>query len=288
MNRILLSSLVSAAVVLQPALAAAGLVQIGAAAGVKGRPMAVSEGQPAGHVIESGKPVYMNDHVTTDANSRMQVMLKDETVFTLGPSSDMILDEFVYDPATQNGKVTATVTKGVFRFVTGKIAGNQPSNMKVKLPVGTIGIRGTIVAGLVSGNMCAAMLAGPGAGNNANAKAGAFNLSNGAGSTEVKVSGEGSMITGGGAPTPAGPLPATVVGEINAGLAAKPASGSSDDGGGTGGSSEAKSGDGDGDSSASEQSGNSTAAGQESAGESAGTTEVAQALNDTATQGSQD
>ncbi len=283
MNRIFFSTILSTAVALQPALAAAALTQIGAAAGVRGTPKAISEGASVGRVVESGKPIFLNDHVTTDDKSKMQVMLKDETVFTLGPNADMVLDEFVYDPATQAGKVTATVTKGVFRFVTGKIAGNQPSNMKVKLPVGTIGIRGTIVAGIASPGMCAAMLAGPGAGNNANAKAGAFSLSNGMGSTEVKVSGEGSMITAGGAPTPAGPLPASVLGQINAGLASKPSSDSNDDESGSAKTDESSDGD-----SASEQSGDTTAAGQESAGESEGTAEVAQALSDTATQASLD
>lgn len=273
MKRILFTSLVSAAVALQPALAAAALTQIGAAAAVRGMPRAQSQGEPAGRLVESGKPIFQNDHVATDANSKMQVLLKDETVFTLGPNSDMVLDEFVYDPESPSlNRVTATVTKGVFRFVTGKIAGNQPSSMKVKLPVGTIGIRGTIVAGIVTPTMCAAMLAGPGAGNNANAKAGAFELSNGMGSSNVTVPGEGSMITGSGAPTPPGPLPASVVGDINTGLASAP-TGDSDDGGSG---------------SASEESGDTNAAGQESAGETAATTEVAQELDSTATQGSQD
>ena len=47
------------------------------------------------------------NHVTTKADSRLQVMLLDETVFTVGPESDMVLDEFVYDPSTNAGKITA-------------------------------------------------------------------------------------------------------------------------------------------------------------------------------------
>ena len=50
---------------------------------------------------------------------------------------------------TDSGKVTASVAKGVFRFITGKIARKKPEDMTVRLPTATIGIRGTIVAGAV-------------------------------------------------------------------------------------------------------------------------------------------
>jgi hypothetical protein len=70
-------------------------------------------------------------------------MLLDETVFAMGPKTEMLLDEFVYDPDTSASKVTARIIKGVFRFVTGKIARKKPSKAKVMLPVGTLGGRGT-------------------------------------------------------------------------------------------------------------------------------------------------
>lgn len=283
MNRLLLASIAAVSLALQPAAAAAqALARIGAAGGVRGTPMRKSTNEAVAQVIGSGKPVYLNDHVTTDASSRLQVLLNDETVFTLGPNGDMVLDEFVYDPSSQAGKVTASVTRGVFRFVTGNIAKTNPSSMKVKLPVGTIGIRGTIVAGIVTPGMSAAMLAGPGAGNDMNAKTGAFELSNGAGSTFVGVSGEGSMITGAlSAPTPAGPLPASVLGDINAGLTAAPAP---SEGGGSESGSELASGD----TPVSETSGQATAAGNASSNETSGATEVDQALTATSVQGSQD
>ena len=43
------------------------------------------------------------------------------------------------------GKITARLTKGIFKFVTGNVARPAPDNMKIKVPTGTIGIRGTDV-----------------------------------------------------------------------------------------------------------------------------------------------
>lgn len=61
----------------------------------------------------------------------------------MGPNSDMVMDEFVFDPATNLGKILAEVTKGVFRFVTGKMRPEKPGDMKVKGPFADNGIRGT-------------------------------------------------------------------------------------------------------------------------------------------------
>jgi hypothetical protein len=81
--------------------------------------------------------------VTTGPNGHLQIVLPDETVFTIGPNSDMVLDDFVFDTDNSAKKITADVTKGIFRWVTGKVARKDPAQMKVKLPVGDLGIRGT-------------------------------------------------------------------------------------------------------------------------------------------------
>ncbi len=91
----------------------------------------------------AGAAVGIGTRITTGPTGHLQVLLLDETVFTIGPNGDMVLDDFVYDPDTSVGKLAARVTKGIFRFVTGKVARKNPASMKVTLPVGTIGIRGT-------------------------------------------------------------------------------------------------------------------------------------------------
>jgi hypothetical protein len=70
--------------------------------------------------------------------------LPDNTTFTVGPNSDLVIDKFVYDPDKSPEKIMATMTKGVFRWVTGnKAVYKEPGQMKVNLPVVAVGIRGT-------------------------------------------------------------------------------------------------------------------------------------------------
>jgi hypothetical protein len=121
------------------------LIRIGDAAAVSGKVSATAPGAKKARDIKNGQPLYLNDNVTTDGNGHLQVILLDSTVFTLGPNTNMILDTYVYDPATNAGEMAATVAKGFFRYIAGKITPKNGENLKINLPVGTIGIRGTII-----------------------------------------------------------------------------------------------------------------------------------------------
>jgi hypothetical protein len=133
---------------LLPRPAGAADAAAGVAAAVRGRVSLARVSIPDRSVV-SGEDIFMRDSLRSGPSSGMQILLLDETVFTIGPDSAITVDEFVYDPANSAGKISATVAKGVFRFVTGKVAHRRPSDMNVALPSGNIGVRGTIVAGRV-------------------------------------------------------------------------------------------------------------------------------------------
>ncbi len=128
----------------QPASAEVSTEMAGVSAAVTGNVQLAKVSGEVGILVESGMPVYLGDRITTSPNSGMQILLLDETVFTIGPDSDIAIDEFVYDPLTGDGRIVADMARGVMRFVTGKIPLNNPSSMDINLPVGSIGIRGTI------------------------------------------------------------------------------------------------------------------------------------------------
>jgi len=184
--------------------AAQQLTSIGAAGAVAGRVTALAPTEGAiGRVLSSGKEVYFKDTIATGARGRLQIMLADQTVFTIGPDSEMLIDEFVYVPFTDTGKVAAQVTKGVFRFVTGKIARKKPSAMNVKLPNGTIGIRGTLAAGKINadGSSIVALL-GPGTGNTAGERPGSVDITNAGETVTLLRPGFATIIRPGAPPTP--------------------------------------------------------------------------------------
>ncbi len=203
-------------------------LNIGVASAVRGSVKATAPGA-AGRVVETGKPVYSHDKVSTGPEGKLQILLLDQTSFTIGANSEMELDEFVFDPATNVGKVSAKIAKGAFRFVTGKVARKDPGSMQVKTPVGTIGIRGTMTAGSVSDTEGTFVLLGPGPENNADEKSGGITVGNDKGSTEVDKDGWGVTVKLGEAPSPAFELGAGQLEGILNGVGSAPKGDQKDD-----------------------------------------------------------
>ena len=96
-----------------------------------------------GRDLVAGDEVFMNDEVETGAKTRAQVLLRDESVFSLAPASKIVFDEFVYDPIVGEGRLQAKLMQGGLRFVSGQLSKRQPENIQIKAGEATVGIRGT-------------------------------------------------------------------------------------------------------------------------------------------------
>lgn len=86
------------------------------------------------------------DTLSTKGNSKLQILLLDRSSLTIGSNSRLTIDRFVYDPG-KSRSAAVTVSKGAFRFMSGRKTNN--SSASVKSSVGTIGIRGTALDGIV-------------------------------------------------------------------------------------------------------------------------------------------
>ncbi len=102
-------------------------------------------------VLQQGDTVSAGDQIQTADGASIKMVFLDDTIFTLGGSARLALDEMVYNPNTGDGSSAFAVLQGSFLFVSGQIAKANPSDMLVTTPTATIGIRGTIVTGEVFG-----------------------------------------------------------------------------------------------------------------------------------------
>ncbi|MBK8161062.1 MAG: FecR domain-containing protein [Rhodospirillaceae bacterium] len=117
--------------------------------------------------VSSGDGIVLGDELSTGADSRLQVMLLDESAITLGPDAELTIDEFVFDPASTNvNALSASLAKGAFRLVTGAIARQNPEGTALALPNAVLTIRGTTVIGACAAT-CVVALGGTGDANNA-------------------------------------------------------------------------------------------------------------------------
>ncbi|MDB5692581.1 MAG: FecR family protein [Alphaproteobacteria bacterium] len=93
--------------------------------------------------------VFLADEVRTGDAGRLQILLLDRTIFTVGAKARVTIDRFVYDPAANSRAVGISVARGAFRFMSGRTLGKPAGPVTVHTPVATIGIRGTIFEGVV-------------------------------------------------------------------------------------------------------------------------------------------
>jgi T5SS/PEP-CTERM-associated repeat protein len=95
--------------------------------------------------VAQGAPVFQGDVIQSGADGHVNITFVDGTAFSLGSGARMTLDDLVFNADGKGNSFAASVLQGTFAFKTGQIA--PSGNMDVKTPVGTIGIRGTTVAG---------------------------------------------------------------------------------------------------------------------------------------------
>ena len=193
--------------------AAAG--SVGVAGGVAGV-VRVSEGErPAPETVVTGMPMQMRDHIKSEKDGRAQLLLMDQTVFTIGPNSDLVIDEFVYDPASGAGRVSANFTRGMMRYVSGKIGAHDPQGVSIRVRDATIGVRGTALfvmddPELFDGTQFIGLL-GPGIKNDSSLKAGSITVSTENRSVDVVRAGFGVFVTPGQDVGPAVPTPSRLI-----------------------------------------------------------------------------
>jgi hypothetical protein len=87
-----------------------------------------------------GTGVYLNELVRTGDVGMAQLLFADHTDLSVGPVTEIRLDNFVYDPNAKSANVVVVSSEGAFRFITGL----QPSlNYSIPTPYATFGVRGT-------------------------------------------------------------------------------------------------------------------------------------------------
>ncbi len=73
----------------------------------------------------------------------MAITFLDESTVRLTEHSQLIVDEYIFDPNPSNSKMALTFGLGTARFITGNLNRIDKQNIKLKTPTANIAIRGT-------------------------------------------------------------------------------------------------------------------------------------------------
>jgi hypothetical protein len=126
-------------------------------------PVMAQQPSPAGHIKTSsgaafivrnnatlaakpGTAIFETDALRTGADGTVGVTLKDDTRLSLGPSSEVRLERYVYAPGEGGFAMVLKFARGVAAYVSGRMAKLAPDSIRLETPSAIVGVRGTTVA----------------------------------------------------------------------------------------------------------------------------------------------
>jgi hypothetical protein len=126
-------------------------------------PLQAEQAAPAGHIkkvsgsafivrqsetvpARAGDAVFASDALRTAADGTVGVTLQDDTRISLGPSSEVRLERYVYAPGEGGLGMVLNFVKGVSAYVSGRMAKLAPDAIRLETPAAIVGVRGTTVA----------------------------------------------------------------------------------------------------------------------------------------------
>ena len=97
-----------------------------------------------GEDVEAEKDLDVFSYNTVKTGKgKVAIGFIDDTRVDVTEHSKLIIDEFVYDPNTKTGSLSLKAALGTIRYASGQIAKTSPTEVQIKTPTATIGVRGT-------------------------------------------------------------------------------------------------------------------------------------------------
>jgi hypothetical protein len=94
-------------------------------------------------LAQAGDLLEQADTVVTGAESSVGITFIDDSRFSAGPNSRIVLEQFHFDPTTQDGAFRTRMQRGTLAIISGHIANRTPDAMQVQTPTSILGVRGT-------------------------------------------------------------------------------------------------------------------------------------------------
>ena len=88
----------------------------------------------------AGTPVKLGDTIETGEESGVKILFDDDSLFSLGDNTSVVITEFIYTP--QERKSISNITKGKMRAIIESVE-SATSDIEIKTPNGVAGIKGT-------------------------------------------------------------------------------------------------------------------------------------------------
>lgn len=126
----------------------AGSDAVGTISQAKGTIQALDSNQTL-RTLTVQSPIFANDTIEVGENSFVHLQMIDGSLITLVSNTTYQIESFSYHSNGRRNQFISKLVKGGFRLISGEIGKQNPENYEIYTENGTIGLRGTIVEGLI-------------------------------------------------------------------------------------------------------------------------------------------
>jgi hypothetical protein len=93
--------------------------------------------------VAAGMQLRQADTVVTGADGAVGITFLDNSLFSAGPNSVLVINKYRFDTTTHAGEFDASLNKGSLAVVSGKMVKQSPESMRIRTPASIMGVRGT-------------------------------------------------------------------------------------------------------------------------------------------------
>ena len=91
----------------------------------------------------AGMQLRQADTIVTGADGAVGITFLDNSLFSAGPNSVLVINKYRFDTTTHAGEFDASLNKGSLAVVSGKMVKQSPESMRIRTPSSIMGVRGT-------------------------------------------------------------------------------------------------------------------------------------------------
>nr|HPQ29623.1 FecR family protein [Desulfobacteraceae bacterium] len=91
----------------------------------------------------TGDSLFQKDIIRTGTDSSVGIIFEDNTILSMGPESEIAIEEYVFAPEKGILSMITRMLKGTASYLSGIIGRQSPESVKFHTPDATIALRGT-------------------------------------------------------------------------------------------------------------------------------------------------
>ena len=133
------------------------------------------------------------DDVVETLNGVVHLVFEDDTKVKIREYSELVIDDFVYEPSTKKGKLSLKASLGSIRYTSGLIANKD--NIKINTPTASVSVRGTDFNIVIAESGQSSFTLLPSVDSSGNEYTGKIEVSNISGSVMLTIPFENTVVT---------------------------------------------------------------------------------------------